>query len=216
MRTSANGWPASRGPTLPRSHDAASVNGTSVIGRVPPVAAPRRLAVPYEPDRAAHGGDRLTLTRVEPPAESATSIAAVVVVRREEIDDDAASRTPRACVSSSRSPSRRTPHSRTSSSGAGVGECERRRHVACRGGRARESPVSSNTPRPTAMHPRLPVADDEARRRRRVVVLEQLEEEAEPAAAALRGLAGEALEAVGVDRALAAVRADEDRHDSRS
>ena len=63
---------------------------------------------------------------------------------------------------------------------------------------------------------RVPVADDEAGRGTWVVVLEQLEEEAEPAVAALRRLRGEALDAVDVDRALAAVGADVDGHGSRS
>ena len=61
-------------------------------------------------------------------------------------------------------------------------------------------------------HAGLRVADDEPGRGRRVVVLEQLEQEPEAAAAALRGLGREPLEPVDVDRALAAVRADEDGH----
>ena len=62
-------------------------------------------------------------------------------------------------------------------------------------------------------HPGVAVADDEPGRRRRIVVLEQLEDEAEAAAAALQRLrAREPLEAVDVDRAVLAVRADVDGH----
>jgi hypothetical protein len=62
--------------------------------------------------------------------------------------------------------------------------------------------------------PALGVADDEAGRRRRVVVVHQLEEEPEAAAAARHGLSRHAFEAVQVDRALLAVRADVVRHES--
>ena len=61
-------------------------------------------------------------------------------------------------------------------------------------------------------HPRVAVAHDEARLGRRVVVLEQLVEEPERAAPALDGLRRESVVAVEVDRALLAVRADEERH----
>src|SRR5581483_9469213 len=60
--------------------------------------------------------------------------------------------------------------------------------------------------------PALLVARDEAGRRRRVVVVHQLEEEPEPAAVAGDRFVVEALEPVGVDGALLAVRADEVRH----
>jgi len=61
-------------------------------------------------------------------------------------------------------------------------------------------------------HARVAVADDEAGLGCGVVVLEQLEEEAERAAAALDRLRRESVIAVEVDRALLAVRADEERH----
>src|SRR6266540_2428988 len=62
-------------------------------------------------------------------------------------------------------------------------------------------------------HAAFPVAHHEARRGRRVVVVHQLEEEPEAAAVAADRLAVEqALEAVGVDGALLAVRADEVGH----
>src|SRR5262245_47000243 len=61
-------------------------------------------------------------------------------------------------------------------------------------------------------HSSVLVADDEAGGRRRVVVFEELEEEAEAAAPTLWRVAREPLAAVDVDGALAAVRADEDRH----
>ena len=60
--------------------------------------------------------------------------------------------------------------------------------------------------------PALLVADDEAGGRRRVVVVLQLEQEAEAALVACDGLVVEALLAVDVDRALLAVRADEEGH----
>ena len=66
---------------------------------------------------------------------------------------------------------------------------------------------------PGREHPRVAVADDEAGRGGRVVVLEQLEDEAESAAPALQRVgAREPLEAVDVDRAVLAVRADVDGH----
>ena len=65
---------------------------------------------------------------------------------------------------------------------------------------------------PDGEHPGLAVADDEAGGGGGVVVLEQLEEKAEAAAAALGRIPREAVVAVDVDRALAAVGADEDRH----
>ena len=60
----------------------------------------------------------------------------------------------------------------------------------------------------------LAVAGDEPGVRRRVVVVQQLEEEAEAAALARDRLAEQALAAVVVDRAVLAVRADEERHAS--
>ena len=56
------------------------------------------------------------------------------------------------------------------------------------------------------------VAGDEPGVRRRVVVVEQLEEEAETAALTGDGLVQQALAAVVVERAVLAVRADEERH----
>src|SRR5581483_8454526 len=56
------------------------------------------------------------------------------------------------------------------------------------------------------------VARDEAGARCRVVVLLQLEEEPESAVVAGDGLVEQALDAVGVDRPLLAVRANEVRH----
>src|SRR5207237_10459455 len=62
--------------------------------------------------------------------------------------------------------------------------------------------------------PTLLVADDEARVRRRVVVVHQLEEEAEAAVVARDRHVVELLAPVVVDRALLAVRAAEEGHES--
>src|SRR5581483_7826308 len=58
------------------------------------------------------------------------------------------------------------------------------------------------------------VADDEPRVRARVVVVHQLEQEAEAAPSASHRLRRHPLEAVDVDRAVLAVRADVERHAS--
>ncbi len=112
-------------------------------------------------------------------------------------------------------PSCRTPHSRTVATGAAspipsaVDEVSTEQ-VDVAKARQLEDPSACGE------DAGLRVAHDEAGGRRRVVVLEQLEQEPEAAAPTLRGLRREPVEPVGVDGALTAVRADEDRHEAES
>ena len=92
-----------------------------------------------------------------------------------------------------------------------VRERQRRRDVAAdQVGLAEAGQLED--PAPDREHTPVPVADDEPGGGGGVVVLEQLEEEAEAAAPARGRVAREPLGAVDVDRPLAAVRADVDRH----
>ena len=114
--------------------------------------------------------------------------------------------------SSSARPSWRTPHSCTTPIGFAIREREDVADVPSHQVALLEARQLEHAA-PGREHPRVAVADDEARRGSRIVVLEQLEDEAESAAPALQRVrAGEPLEAVDVDRAVLAVRADVDGH----
>ena len=112
------------------------------------------------------------------------------------------------------SPSRRTPHSRASSTGFGVGELQRLDDVAAHqvglgeAGQLEDAAADRE-------HAPLLVGDDETRVGRGVVVVEQLEEEAEAAVPAGGRLRREALAGVDVERALLAPWADVVRHGGR-
>ena len=126
---------------------------------------------------------------------------AVLVVRREHVDGDRLTR-PERDRSSSRSPSRRTPHS--SASATGLRPSAKPLSPKAETLRAHQLGLAVagqlEHARPEARIRAVAVARDEAGARSRVVVVEQLEEEAEPASLARGRLTREPLEAVVVDR----------------